>query len=176
LFREWLLQHHRQLESVWLVTFKKQVPGKYVSRESVLDELLCFGWIDGIRRKYDDDKTMQLISPRKAQHWSNTYKERYARLLKEKKVAPSGKASVANSKRLGLWDFMDDVDSLAIPTDFMEALKKHPSAYENFNRFGAASQRFCLRWIKLSKTESTRKKRIALAAELASQRKKIPGA
>ena len=66
--RAWLLQYHSQAESVWLVTYKKNRPEYYVSREDVLDELLCFGWIDGIRRKLDDTKTMQLISPRKTQH------------------------------------------------------------------------------------------------------------
>ena len=65
--RSWLLDHHQQSESVWLVTYKKSIPGKYVSRWEVLDELLCFGWIDGIRRKLDESRTMQLISPRKAQ-------------------------------------------------------------------------------------------------------------
>lgn len=57
--RSWLEVHHTQDASVWLVTFKKNVPGKYLSTSDVLDELLCFGWIDGIRRKLDDTRTMQ---------------------------------------------------------------------------------------------------------------------
>ena len=52
-FRKWLQENHKQTESVWLVTYKKHIREKYVSRDSVLDELLCFGWIDGIRRKMD---------------------------------------------------------------------------------------------------------------------------
>ena len=52
--RDWLLLNHSQKESIWLVTFKKEVPEKYVSVQEVLDQLLCFGWIDGIRRKLDD--------------------------------------------------------------------------------------------------------------------------
>ncbi|MEL6721013.1 MAG: hypothetical protein AAFO82_09695 [Bacteroidota bacterium] len=53
---------------------KKVEPDKYVSREEVLDELICFGWIDGIRRKLDDKRTMQLISPRRVTHWSKPTK------------------------------------------------------------------------------------------------------
>jgi uncharacterized protein YdeI (YjbR/CyaY-like superfamily) len=49
--RDWLLQNHIQQESIWLVTYKKEVPEKYVSVQEVLDELLCFGWIDGVRKK-----------------------------------------------------------------------------------------------------------------------------
>ena len=63
--RSWLLKNNQQQKSIWLVTYKKSEGDKYVSRWDVLDELICFGWIDGIRRKLDDIKTMQLISPRK---------------------------------------------------------------------------------------------------------------
>jgi len=49
--RDWLLKNHTQNEGMWLVTFKKSEKEKYVSRDQVLDELICFGWIDGIRRK-----------------------------------------------------------------------------------------------------------------------------
>jgi uncharacterized protein YdeI (YjbR/CyaY-like superfamily) len=49
--RTWLVKNHSQSDSVWLVSYKKNVPEKYVSRWEVLDELICFGWIDGIRRK-----------------------------------------------------------------------------------------------------------------------------
>ena len=49
--RSWLLENHEQSESVWVVTYKKIEPARYVSRWEILDELLCFGWIDGIRRK-----------------------------------------------------------------------------------------------------------------------------
>ncbi|MGB3799566.1 MAG: hypothetical protein WA952_07090, partial [Lewinella sp.] len=57
--RDWLQAHHSQEAGVWLVTYKKSVPEKYVSTGDVLDELLCFGWIDGIRRKLDEERTMQ---------------------------------------------------------------------------------------------------------------------
>ena len=61
--RDWLFINHTQKECIWLVTYKKHISDKYVSTSEVLDQLLCFGWIDGIRRKLDKDKTMQLISP-----------------------------------------------------------------------------------------------------------------
>ena len=173
--RNWLMTNHNQKESIWLVTFKKQVPEKYVSVQQVLDELLCFGWIDGIRRKLDETKTMQLLSPRRVEHWTKTYKERFAKLEKLGLIQPSGFKSVEDSKKAGLWDFMDDVDALIIPNDFMESLKSHEPAWDCFNNFAPSSKRFILRWIKLSKTEVTRKKRIEQAAVLASENKKIPG-
>jgi len=173
--REWLTKNNAQKESIWLVTFKKQILEKYVSVEQVLDELLCFGWIDGIRRKLDESRTMQMISPRKVEHWSKTYKDRYVKLEKMGLIQQRGKEAVQKSKENGLWDFMEDVDALIKPADFVKELELYPHASNNFNSFGASSQRFILRWIKLAKTPETRSKRIKQASELADKNLKIPG-
>lgn len=173
--RDWLSKNHTQTESTWLVTFKKQTPEKYVSVQEVLDELLCFGWIDGIRRKLDESRTMQLISRRKVEHWTKTYKDRYAKLEKKGLIEPAGKEAVLRSKANGLWNFMDDVDALIKPADFVDCLNDYENAMDNFNAFGASSQRFTLRWIKIAKTPETRAKRIKQASELADKKLKIPG-
>ena len=173
--RDWLLKNHTQKESIWLVTFKKEVVDKYVSVGEVLDELLCFGWIDGIRRKLDDKRTMQLIAPRKVEHWSQTYKVRFAKLEQQGLVHLSGANTVEASKKSGLWNFMDDVDNLVIPADLQSALNDNLAAKNFFEAFSASNKRFVLRYIKLSKTEITRLKRILQVKELAAQNKKIPG-
>ncbi|MEM7657965.1 MAG: YdeI/OmpD-associated family protein [Bacteroidota bacterium] len=173
--RDWLLENHRSQDSVWLVTFKKSVPGKYVSREQVLDELLCFGWIDGIRRKLDDQRTMQLISPRKVQHWAKTYKDRAAKLIEEERMHPSGLQSIEDAKASGLWNFMDDVDQLIVPKDLAAALAKRPEAKLFFDAINDSSKRFVLRWLKLAKTEKTRTKRIQKLVELSAKGEKLPG-
>lgn len=173
--REWLKINHAQKESIWLITYKKETLEKYVSVQEVLDELLCFGWIDGIRRKLDEKRTMQLIAPRKVEHWTKTYKDRFAKLEELGLVEDAGKQSVLKSKEKGLWDFMDDVDALILPTDFIIELQSYPNALINFNAFGASSKRFILRWIKLAKTSETRNKRIKQASELADKNLKIPG-
>ena len=173
--RAWLAANHSQKESIWLVTFKKEVPDKYVSTQEVLDELLCFGWIDGIRRKLSETQTMQLISPRQVQHWTKTYKDRFAKLEKEGRMMDAGRAVVLLSKKQGLWDFMDDVDNLIKPADFLSALEQSPPALQCFDAFGAASKRFMLRYIKIAKTPATREKRIQQIALLAKDNKKLPG-
>jgi uncharacterized protein YdeI (YjbR/CyaY-like superfamily) len=173
--RAWLQMNHSQNDSVWLVTYKKQITDKYVSTSEVLDELLCFGWIDGIRRKLDEMKTMQLISPRKTQHWAKTYKDRAAILIREGRMHEAGLKSIEKSKQNGLWDFMDDVDQLIIPNDLSEALNRYPDATSFFNQINDSSKRFVLRWIKLAKTAKTRLKRIEQIALLASKGEKLPG-
>jgi len=173
--RSWLMEHHTQTDSVWLVTYKKSDPSKYVSRWDVLDELLCFGWIGGIRRKLDDHKTMQLIAPRKAEHWAKTYKERAAKLIAEGKMHEAGLKAIELSKSNGLWNFMDDVDNLIVPKDLSYELSKLDGAAAFFNSINPSSKRFVLRWIKLAKTEKTRNNRLKKIAELSAKGEKLPG-
>ena len=172
---EWLSNNYSQDESVWLVTFKKSEKNKYVSRDEVLDELICFGWIDGIRRKLDDKKTMQLISPRRVQHWAKSYKDRASRLINENKMHQSGLDSIKQGKASGLWNFMDDVDKLIIPKDLKIELEKHKGTFEFFDNINDSSKRFVLRWIKLAKTEKTRTNRINKICKLSSKGEKLPG-
>lgn len=173
--RKWLEENHSQTEGIWLITYKKQEKEKYVSREEVLDELICFGWIDGIRRKLDQARTMQLITPRRAQHWAKTYKERANRLIQAHKMSPAGFEAIKQGKESGLWNFMDDVDKLVIPPDLKVALNQLEGAFDFFNNINDSSKRFVLRWIKLAKTAKTRKSRIVKIAKLSSIGEKLPG-
>jgi uncharacterized protein YdeI (YjbR/CyaY-like superfamily) len=173
--REWLINNHMQTESMWLITYKKSEKEKYVSIDEVLDELVCFGWIDGIRRKLDNSRTMQLISPRRVQHWAKSYKERANRLIEENKMHQSGFESIKQGKESGLWNFMDDVDNLVIPKDLDIALNKIEGAFDFFENINDSSKRFVLRWIKLAKTDKTRKNRIEKITKLSSIGEKLPG-
>ena len=173
--RSWLKENHKQEESIWLVTYKKSTPDKYVSREQVLDELLCFGWIDGIRRKLDDEKTMQLISKRRVEHWAGSYKKRAEKLIEQNLMEAAGFESIEISKRNGLWNFMDDVDRLIIPKDLEVKLNSFKGATEYFATINDSSKRFVLRWIKLAKTDKTRQNRIDKVSLLASKGQKLPG-
>ncbi|MEL6159076.1 MAG: YdeI/OmpD-associated family protein [Cyanobacteria bacterium J06623_5] len=173
--REWFEENYAQAESIWLVTYKKNVPDKYVSIQQVLDEVLCFGWMDGRRMKLDDERTMQLLSPRKTQHWSKTYKDRVAKLEKAGRMHAAGLEAIAVSKENGLWDFLNDVDALIKPNDLVEALELHPPALENYETFPDSAKRDILRWIKLAKKPETRAKRILKTAQLAAENKRASG-
>ena len=173
--RNWLIDHHTQEESIWIVTYKKSKPEWYVSKEAILDEVLCFGWIDGIRRKLDEHKTMQLIGPRRKQHWSKTYKDRVEQLRKDGLMMPAGEAAVAASKERGLWSFLDDVDALITPADLQKKLETDKSALDFFNSINPSSKRFVLRWVKLAKTDKTRKKRIDKLFQLSLKGEKLSG-
>ena len=125
--------------------------------------------------KLDDERTMQLLSPRKTEHWSKTYKDRVAKLMEEGRMHEAGVSVVAAAKKSGMWDFMNDVDALIKPDDLITALDNHPPALANYEAFPDSAKRDILRWIKLAKKPETRAKRIQKTATLAAQNKRASG-
>ncbi len=172
--RDWLSAHHTQSENVWLVTFKKSAPDKYISTQDILDEVIAFGWIDGIRRKLVDDRTMQMIGPRQTQAWARSYKDCAARLIADGRMTDAGLKSIAASKGNGLWDYWADVDALIVPDDLRAALDGTPIAARNFDQSAQSYTRNLLRWVKLAKTSQTRNKRIAQIVDCMARDEKIP--
>ena len=168
--RVWLTAHHAQADSVWLVTWKKAPGAPYVSIHAVLDELIAFGWIDGLRRKLDDLRTMQLISPRRQQAWAQTYKERASRLEAEGRMHPAGLAAITAAKAAGRWDQMAAVDALMVPKDLAEALGLHA---DRFDGLGASYRRNVLRWLHHAKRPDTRAARIAMIVTATEQSKRL---
>jgi uncharacterized protein YdeI (YjbR/CyaY-like superfamily) len=169
--RNWLAAHHAQGESVWLVTWKKAPGAPYVSVGEVLDELIAFGWIDGLRRKLDAARTMQLISPRKQQAWAQTYKDRAARLMAEGRMHPAGLAAIAEAKAAGRWDETAAVDALEVPDDLAAALGAHGEA---FDALAPSYRRNVLRWLHSAKRPETRAARIARIVESVARAEKLP--
>ena len=158
----WLEAHHTRAEGVLLVTWKKADPARYVGREAVLDALVAYGWIDGRRYVVDAARTGQLVTPRRVQHWAESYKARAERLMAEGRMQPAGAEAVAAGKASGLWDVMADVDALIVPEDLAAALGP---ARGDWDALAPSYRRNVLRWIKLAKTDPTRSKRVAQAAQ-----------
>ena len=170
---DWLLAHHTQTEAVWLVTCEKAVPARYVTTDQVLDELIASGWIDGIRRRVDDERSRQLISPRRTQPWARSHEQRAERLASERRMHPSGTASVGRARASGMWDAMDDVDDLLVPDDLLAALQSRPPAQQEFDGFPPSTRRNVLRWIASAKTAATRAKRIDATVEEAANGRRV---
>jgi uncharacterized protein YdeI (YjbR/CyaY-like superfamily) len=170
---QWLTRYHNRTEAVWLVTYRKSTPSKYLTTNQVLDELVAFGWIDGVRRKLDDERTMQLISPRRTKPWARTYKVRAERLIAEGRMQQPGVAGVEAAKQSGAWDAMNDVDELLVPDDLRAALMAAPPAWEVFSAFPPSVTRNILRWVASAKTKPTRDKRIMTTTEEARHGRRV---
>ncbi|MCU0625046.1 MAG: YdeI/OmpD-associated family protein [Gemmatimonadaceae bacterium] len=171
--RAWLAAHHAQPEGVWLVTYRKHTGASYVSKDAVLDELLAFGWIDGVARKVDDDRTMQLITPRRTHAWTASYRTRALRLETEGRLAEPGRHAIALAKASGGWDAYPEVDALEIPADLGAALDGVRGARVWFEAAAPSYRRNVLRWIAKAQRPPTRASRIATVAETAGRGERI---
>lgn len=169
-WREWLARHHTQRESVWCVTYKKGASRPKVEYEDLVEEALCFGWVDSAVRKLDDERTMLLMSPRKAQSaWSAPNKARVEKLLAAGAMTPAGLAKVEAAKASGTWSKLDAVEALEVPADLAAAFRKHRGAKANWEAFPRSARRGILEWIAQAKKPETRAARVADTAEKAAQ-------
>jgi uncharacterized protein YdeI (YjbR/CyaY-like superfamily) len=156
----WLELRHASSSSVLLVTFKKSVPHRYVSRDDVLDALVAFGWTDGRRWTVDADRTMQLISPRRTEVWARSYKNRAMKLIAEGRMRPAGLASLNAAMQSRRWRESDPVDDLQVPADLQLKLRELSGAWDYFSHCPPSYRRNVLRWISQARTSPTRAKRL----------------
>jgi uncharacterized protein YdeI (YjbR/CyaY-like superfamily) len=175
-WRDWLVAHHHQADSIWLVTYKKHAGNRYLPYDAIVEEALCFGWIDSLPRRLDADRTMLLLSPRRPKSaWSKLNKTRVARLMDQGLITPAGLAKIEQAKADGSWTFLDDVEALIIPADLATALAQNPTADAYFEDFSPSAKKGILQWIKSAKQAATRQKRIAKTVEFAAQNLKANG-
>jgi uncharacterized protein YdeI (YjbR/CyaY-like superfamily) len=159
--RAWLAEHYTQDEAVWLVVFKKHTGERYIPWGEVVDELLCYGWIDSRTRRLDADRTMLRISPRKpGSIWSRLNKDKVERLLAEGRMRPPGQAKIDAAMADGSWTFLDDVEALSVPDDLAAALEADPAAKRGYDNYNDSVKKNALYWLKTAKRAATRQRRI----------------
>lgn len=171
-WRRWLAKHHGQKDAIWLVRWKKG-RGPHVPYDDVVDEALCFGWIDSLPRKLDDERSMLLLSPRKPKSaWSKVNRDRLDKLIAAGLMAPAGLAAIETAKRNGAWSALEAVDALEPPKDLVAAFKRHPGSAKNFAAFPPSARRGILEWIVQAKRPETRAKRVEETARLAAENRR----
>ncbi|MEM8804503.1 MAG: YdeI/OmpD-associated family protein [Cyanobacteria bacterium P01_G01_bin.38] len=169
-WRDWLTENHARTESIWLVTHKKAAGARHLPYDDIVEEALCFGWVDSLPRMLDAERTMLLLSPRKPKSaWSKLNKDRVAKMLAAGLMQPAGLKKIEQAKQNGAWSFLDDVEALIVPGDLQAVLDSYPHAAEHFENFPRSTKRGILEWIKMAKREATRAKRIAETARLAEE-------
>lgn len=167
--RAWLEAHHAQSESIWLVVWKKHTP-HHIPYSDIVDEALCFGWIDSQPRKLDADRSLLRLSPRKPRSgWSGVNKRKIERLIAEGLMAAPGLARIAQAQEDGSWEQLDSASSDQVPPDLAAALSRFPEAATNFAAFPRSARRAILEWISTARTAETRSRRIEVTAAAAAR-------
>jgi uncharacterized protein YdeI (YjbR/CyaY-like superfamily) len=157
---QWLKVNYTSHSELWIKIYKKKSGIKSVSWDDVVIEILCWGWIDGIKKSLNDKSYLQRITPRKLRsNWSKRNTEHVERLIKEGRVRESGLLHVSAAKADGRWDDAYTTSQMEVPIDFTSMLENKPKAkifYESLNK----STRFIIAYGLISaKKEETRQRR-----------------
>jgi uncharacterized protein YdeI (YjbR/CyaY-like superfamily) len=160
--------NHRRTDGVWLTSYKKGSK-HYLPHDDLVEECLCFGWVDSLPRTLDEARSMHYIAPRKpGSAWSKVNKQKIARLTRDGLMAANGLAKVEAARKDGSWDFLNNVEAGVIDSDLAAALASYPAARKNFDNFPPSSKRLILEWIAHAKRPETRASRIADTAKKAN--------
>jgi uncharacterized protein YdeI (YjbR/CyaY-like superfamily) len=170
-WRAWLEAHHGKEREVWLVFYKKHTGKPSLSYDAAVEEALCFGWIDSLIKRLDDERYARKFTPRKdRRRWSASNLKRIEKLKAEGRMTAAGMAMIpadveaepAASKR-----------SLEPPDFFLGALEASPAAAEYFATLAPSYRRNFIHWVASAKREATRQRRLSEAISLLAEGKKL---
>lgn len=172
-WRNWLKKNHAREKGIWLVQYNKKSGKPSLSWSEAVDEALCFGWIDSLKKKLNDESSIQYFGKRKPKStWSKINKQKIERLTAENRMSQAGFDIIILAKENGSWEILDSVEELLIPEDLMLELSKRTDATEFFHGLSKSVKKMMLQWIVLAKRPETRQKRILEIAEAAEKKMK----
>ncbi|MCK4345034.1 MAG: YdeI/OmpD-associated family protein [Bacteroidales bacterium] len=175
-WRKWLEKNHNTEKEIWLVYYKKHTGKPRIPYDDAVEEALCFGWIDSIIKRIDEEKYTQKFSPRKQNSvWSDLNKKRVKKLIEEGKMTKAGFGTI---KGLALDDLKKEEKrsfkkESIIPSYIKDALKSNIQAWDNFNKLAFSYKRNYVGWIDSAKREETRQRRLEEAIKLLEKNEKL---
>ncbi|MFM7022305.1 MAG: YdeI/OmpD-associated family protein [Flavobacteriales bacterium] len=161
-FETWLAKNHDSSKGIWLKIFKKDSGKQTISYAEALDVALCYGWIDGQRKSYDEEAWLQKFCPRRAKSiWSKINTEHVERLINEGRMTRAGLDVVERAKLDGSWEnAYDSPSKTKIPEDFMKELSKNKKAEAFFNGLNKTNLFSIGFRLQTAKKQETREKRM----------------
>ena len=161
-WHDWLATNHANSNGVWLRMFKKNSAVRSLTYDEALDEALCYGWIDGQKRTFDEKSWIQKFTPRRARSgWSKRNTEHAERLIEAGKMQPAGLAQVEAAKRDGRWDQAYQSPAAgAMPEDFVRALNENPQAKVSFETLNRRNSYPIVYRLQTAKKPETRERRL----------------
>jgi len=165
---DWLAKQHDKSTGVWLKLGKKGTGIPSVTYEESLDVALCYGWIDGQKKGFDEQYWRQKFTPRGPKSiWSKINTEKAEKLIAGGEMKPAGLKAIEAAKQDGRWDAAyESQKSISVPEDFQSALEKNKNAKAFFATLNSANRYSFLFRIQTAKKAETRERRIRQFVEM----------
>ena len=161
-WRAWLDANHRTSKGAWLVRARPGSDLEVIGYEDAILQALCFGWIDGPVRSFDDERGGLWFAPRRATSgWAATNKARLILLEEQGLMAEAGIRAVELAKANGSWTILDNAEALREPDDLKTALDAVPPARANWDAFPPSARKLGISTVDAARRPETRAARIA---------------
>lgn len=166
-WRAWLHENHNTHKGVYLIFYKVAHEAESMRWEEAVKVAICYGWIDSTVKKLDEDRRIQLFTPRKDKSvWSKLNKSYIEELTAKNLMHESGLKKIETARKYGSWESLDAVENLEIPEDLQTEFDKNKDAFANFNNFSKTYKKNYLYWLNQAKRQETRQNRIAQIIDL----------
>jgi uncharacterized protein YdeI (YjbR/CyaY-like superfamily) len=160
-WRDWLAEHHASSDGVWLARWTKASGRPVLDYEAIVEEALCFGWIDGLVHSLGDGRQAHLMTPRRrGSGWSPSNKDRVERLIAAGCMTDSGMAIIRAAQADGSWSMQDAAEALIEPDELAAALNANPDARRHWDAFPHSPRRALIWWVMSAKRPETRARRV----------------
>jgi len=174
-FRRWLEKNHSKNDELWIGFYKKDSGKGGITYAQALDEALCYGWIDGIRKTLDEDSFTTRFTPRKPKSiWSNVNIRNVTRLTKEGRMQPAGIAAYEkrDDRRTGIYAFERTIPEL--DPAMLKQFKRDRAAWKYFEAQPPYYRRLASWWVISAKRDETRAKRLEQLIKVSARNGRLP--
>ncbi len=180
-FRNWLKLNHTKSSGIWMIYFKKHVQKNGINYREALEEALCFGWIDSLIKKLDEDRYVRKFTPRtNVSNWSDVNKKIVLSLIKQGKMTEAGLKKIDVYLETGKVDWKIEKSKnekpkkiVEVPGFILKELGKNEPALSNFNNLAPTHKLHFVLWITHAKREETQLSRLKEAVELLKKNQKL---
>lgn len=168
-WRAWLQKHHGSSPGIWLVFYKEHTGVESIPYDDSVCEALCFGWVDSLIKRLDEDRYARKFTPRKpGSNWSDSNRKRWKELEAGRLLAPAGRAAAPTDNRYAAKPAIPE-----LPLYIIKAFKRYPMAWKFFQQLAPTYRRDFVVWIHIAKRPETRDKRIRESIDLLRRGKKL---
>ncbi|MBU7023952.1 MAG: YdeI/OmpD-associated family protein [Theionarchaea archaeon] len=158
-WRSWLEQNHGTQNEIWLIFYKKHTGKPTIPYSDAVEEAICFGWIDSIVKRIDDEKFVRKFTPRRdTSKWSPSNISRIKKMIGQGRMKEAGMQKI---DELALNREAEPKEEYVMPPYMEETLKAHPQAWDNFVMLAPGYKQQYIHWVISAKREGTQKRRLA---------------